>query len=127
MQKSEFYSIEHQLHNPAQIARKELLNPLEHSMRLKLNLNYHVVDLNEVPNGESDEFDSDEDSDGSDEETPNKADQICCDICQCWVPCPCDGISDAKYMQFQADGNLQYVCPACREECNQVRNLEEAV
>ncbi|KAL2478485.1 PHD finger family protein [Forsythia ovata] len=30
-------------------------------------------------------------------------------------------------MQFQADGNLQYVCPACRGECNQVRNLEEAV
>ncbi|CAA2981500.1 transcription factor HALR MLL3, involved in embryonic development [Olea europaea subsp. europaea] len=52
---------------------------------------------------------------------------VCCDICQRWVHCPCDGISDAKYMQFQADGNLQYVCPACRGECNQVRNLEEAV
>ncbi|KAL8500819.1 hypothetical protein ACS0TY_020414 [Phlomoides rotata] len=52
---------------------------------------------------------------------------VCCDICQHWVHCPCDGISDAKYMQFQEDGNLQYVCPACRGECLQVRNLEEAV
>ncbi|KAK4414470.1 hypothetical protein Salat_2860000 [Sesamum alatum] len=52
---------------------------------------------------------------------------VCCDICERWVHCPCDGISDAKYMQFQVDGNLQYVCPACRGECCQVRNLEEAV
>ncbi|KAK6120811.1 hypothetical protein DH2020_045439 [Rehmannia glutinosa] len=52
---------------------------------------------------------------------------VCCDICQRWVHCPCDGISDAKYMQFQVDGNLQYVCPTCRGECCQVRNLEEAV
>ncbi|KAL0397580.1 UNVERIFIED_CONTAM: hypothetical protein Scaly_0206400 [Sesamum calycinum] len=62
---------------------------------------------------------------------------VCCDICEHWVHCPCDGISDAKYMQFQVDGNLQYVCPACRGECcqfflqslsrYQVRNLEEAV
>ncbi|KAI3445034.1 hypothetical protein Pfo_001699 [Paulownia fortunei] len=52
---------------------------------------------------------------------------VCCDICQHWVHCPCDGISDAKYMQFQVDGNLQYVCPTCRGECCQVRNLEEAV
>ncbi|KAL2514474.1 PHD finger family protein [Forsythia ovata] len=52
---------------------------------------------------------------------------VCCDICQRWVHCPCDGISDAKYMQFQVDGNLQYVCPTCRGECHQVRNLEEAV
>ncbi|KAL0379873.1 UNVERIFIED_CONTAM: hypothetical protein Sangu_0051600 [Sesamum angustifolium] len=62
---------------------------------------------------------------------------VCCDICEHWVHCPCDGISDAKYMQFQVDGDLQYVCPACRGECcqfflqslsrYQVRNLEEAV
>ncbi|KAL8542260.1 hypothetical protein ACS0TY_003213 [Phlomoides rotata] len=52
---------------------------------------------------------------------------VCCDICQRWVHCPCDGISDAKYMQFQVDGNLQYVCPTCRGECPQIRNLEEAV
>ncbi|KAI3448879.1 hypothetical protein Pfo_005544 [Paulownia fortunei] len=52
---------------------------------------------------------------------------VCCDICQRWVHCPCDGISDAKYMQFQVDRNLQYVCPTCRGECCQVRNLEEAV
>ncbi|CAI9754249.1 unnamed protein product [Fraxinus pennsylvanica] len=51
---------------------------------VKLKLESHVSseeiikfcqNLNEVPNGESDESDSDEDSDGSDEETPNKADQ----------------------------------------------------
>ncbi|XP_041998501.1 uncharacterized protein LOC121748305 [Salvia splendens] len=52
---------------------------------------------------------------------------VCCDICQRWVHCPCDGISDAKYMQFQVDGNLQYVCPTCRGECPLVTNLEEAV
>ncbi|KAL7126133.1 hypothetical protein ABFS83_14G165300 [Erythranthe nasuta] len=52
---------------------------------------------------------------------------VCCDVCQRWVHCPCDGISDAKYMQFQVDGNLQYVCPTCRGECCQVRNLEESV
>ncbi|XP_073270069.1 uncharacterized protein [Primulina huaijiensis] len=52
---------------------------------------------------------------------------VCCDICQRWVHCPCDGISDAKYMQFQVDGHLQYVCPTCRGECSQIRNLEEAV
>ncbi|PIN27162.1 putative transcription factor HALR/MLL3, involved in embryonic development [Handroanthus impetiginosus] len=52
---------------------------------------------------------------------------VCCDICQRWVHCPCDGISDAKYMQFQVDGNLQYVCPTCRGECCQIRNPEEAV
>ncbi|KZV43036.1 hypothetical protein F511_21432 [Dorcoceras hygrometricum] len=52
---------------------------------------------------------------------------VCCDICQRWVHCPCDGISDAKYLQFQVDGNLQYVCPTCRGECCQVRNLDEAV
>ncbi|XP_073307862.1 uncharacterized protein [Primulina huaijiensis] len=52
---------------------------------------------------------------------------VCCDICQSWVHCPCDRISDAKYSQFQVDGNLQYVCPTCRGECCQVRNLDEAV
>ncbi|KAL3651879.1 hypothetical protein CASFOL_004881 [Castilleja foliolosa] len=52
---------------------------------------------------------------------------VCCDVCHKWVHCPCDGISDSKYMQFQVDGNLQYVCPTCRGECCQVRNLEEAV
>lgn len=52
---------------------------------------------------------------------------VCCDVCQHWVHCPCDGISDAKYMQFQADGNLQYVCPTCRGESCQLKNLEEAV
>ncbi|CAI9787967.1 unnamed protein product [Fraxinus pennsylvanica] len=112
------YSLEHQLHNSAQIARKELLNPLEHSMRLKLNPNYHVVDLNEVPNGESDEFDPDEDSDGK---IPSL--RLWFAVISANVGCPVR----VKYMQSQADGNMHYVCPACREECNHVRNLEEAV
>ncbi|XP_059649120.1 uncharacterized protein LOC132295062 isoform X2 [Cornus florida] len=52
---------------------------------------------------------------------------VCCDACQRWVHCQCDGISDEKYMQFQADGNLQYVCATCRGECYQVRDVEDAV
>ncbi|KAK8615075.1 hypothetical protein V6N13_068861 [Hibiscus sabdariffa] len=52
---------------------------------------------------------------------------VCCDICQRWVHCECDGISDERYMQFQVDGNLQYKCAACRGECYQVTDLEDAV
>ncbi|KAK9074321.1 hypothetical protein SSX86_006919 [Deinandra increscens subsp. villosa] len=52
---------------------------------------------------------------------------VCCDICQRWVHCHCDGISDEKYLQFQVDNNLQYRCATCRGECYQVRDLEDAV
>uniref|UniRef100_A0A2P2JID7 Uncharacterized protein LOC105628719 isoform X1 n=3 Tax=Rhizophora mucronata TaxID=61149 RepID=A0A2P2JID7_RHIMU len=52
---------------------------------------------------------------------------VCCDICQRWVHCHCDGISDEKYLQFQVDGNLQYKCATCRGECYQVKDLEDAV
>ncbi|KFK34444.1 hypothetical protein AALP_AA5G145600 [Arabis alpina] len=52
---------------------------------------------------------------------------VCCDFCQRWVHCHCDGISDEKYMQFQVDGNLQYKCSTCRGECYQVKDLEDAV
>lgn len=52
---------------------------------------------------------------------------VCCDICQRWVHCHCDSISDEKYLQFQIDGNLQYKCTACRGECYQVKNLDDAV
>ncbi|KAJ9174512.1 hypothetical protein P3X46_013149 [Hevea brasiliensis] len=52
---------------------------------------------------------------------------VCCDICQRWVHCSCDGISDEKYLQFQVDGNLQYKCATCRGECYQVKDLEDAV
>uniref|UniRef100_A0A1J3CST9 Histone-lysine N-methyltransferase 2B n=1 Tax=Noccaea caerulescens TaxID=107243 RepID=A0A1J3CST9_NOCCA len=52
---------------------------------------------------------------------------VCCDFCQRWVHCMCDGISDEKYMQFQVDGNLQYKCSTCRGECYQVKDLEDAV
>ncbi|KAJ6905317.1 hypothetical protein NC652_023160 [Populus alba x Populus x berolinensis] len=52
---------------------------------------------------------------------------VCCDICQRWVHCHCDGISDEKYLQFQADGNLQYQCATCRGECYQVKDLKDAI
>ncbi|KFK38256.1 hypothetical protein AALP_AA3G089500 [Arabis alpina] len=52
---------------------------------------------------------------------------VCCDNCQRWVHCHCDGISDEKYMQFQVDGNLQYKCATCRGECYQVKDLQDAV
>ncbi|XP_059311581.1 uncharacterized protein LOC132063154 [Lycium ferocissimum] len=52
---------------------------------------------------------------------------VCCDICQRWVHCQCDGISEEKYLQFQVDGNLPYACPTCRGNSYQVRNLEDAV
>ncbi|KAG7948339.1 hypothetical protein I3843_13G005000 [Carya illinoinensis] len=52
---------------------------------------------------------------------------VCCDVCQRWVHCQCDGISDEKYAQFQVDGNLQYKCPTCRGECYQVKGIEDAI
>ncbi|KAF8099766.1 hypothetical protein N665_0237s0021 [Sinapis alba] len=52
---------------------------------------------------------------------------VCCDFCQRWVHCLCDGISDEKYLQFQVDGNLQYKCSTCRGESYQVKDLEDAV
>ncbi|XP_062174308.1 uncharacterized protein LOC133879664 [Alnus glutinosa] len=52
---------------------------------------------------------------------------VCCDVCQRWVHCQCDGISDEKYLQFQVDGNLQFKCPTCRGECYQVNGIEDAI
>ncbi|XP_043692026.1 uncharacterized protein LOC122642576 [Telopea speciosissima] len=52
---------------------------------------------------------------------------VCCDACECWVHCDCDGISDEKYLQFQADKNLYYKCAACRGDCYQVKDLDDAV
>uniref|UniRef100_A0A1J3H090 Histone-lysine N-methyltransferase 2B n=1 Tax=Noccaea caerulescens TaxID=107243 RepID=A0A1J3H090_NOCCA len=52
---------------------------------------------------------------------------VCCDLCQRWVHCHCDGISEEKYLQFQVDGNLQYKCATCRGECYQVKDLQDAV
>ncbi|XP_042515527.1 uncharacterized protein LOC122089859 [Macadamia integrifolia] len=52
---------------------------------------------------------------------------VCCDACQRWVHCDCDGISDEKYLQFQADKNLYYKCAACRGDCYQVKDLDDAV
>lgn len=52
---------------------------------------------------------------------------VCCDICERWVHIVCDGISDEKYQQFQTDQNLQYVCAACRGDCYQVKDIDDAV
>ncbi|KAJ6810775.1 uncharacterized protein M6B38_104600 [Iris pallida] len=52
---------------------------------------------------------------------------VCCDVCERWVHCACDGISDERYQQFQADQNLQYQCAACRGECYQVKDIDDAV
>lgn len=52
---------------------------------------------------------------------------VCCDICQRWVHCQCDGISDERYLQYQVNNNLQYKCATCRGERYQVRDMEDAV
>ncbi|XP_031496746.1 uncharacterized protein LOC116261925 isoform X2 [Nymphaea colorata] len=52
---------------------------------------------------------------------------VCCDVCQRWVHCQCDGISDEKYRQFQADTNLYYKCAACRGDCYQVKDIDDAI
>ncbi|XP_073105374.1 uncharacterized protein [Elaeis guineensis] len=52
---------------------------------------------------------------------------VCCDVCERWVHCVCDGISDEKYRQFQADQNLYYKCAACRGDCYQVKDIDDAV
>ncbi|KAK1401175.1 histone-lysine N-methyltransferase 2D [Heracleum sosnowskyi] len=52
---------------------------------------------------------------------------VCCDICQRWVHCQCDDISDERYLQYQVNNNLQYKCATCRGECYQVRDPEDAV
>ncbi|XP_065031394.1 uncharacterized protein LOC103974954 isoform X3 [Musa acuminata AAA Group] len=52
---------------------------------------------------------------------------VCCDVCERWVHCLCDSISDEKYQQFQADQNLQYKCAACRGDCYQVEDIDDAV
>ncbi|XP_062203720.1 uncharacterized protein LOC133905924 [Phragmites australis] len=52
---------------------------------------------------------------------------VCCDVCEKWVHIECDGISEEKYQQFQADQNLQYTCAACRGECSQIRDTEDAI
>ncbi|MCL7033699.1 hypothetical protein MKW94_019179 [Papaver nudicaule] len=52
---------------------------------------------------------------------------VCCDVCERWVHCQCDGISDEKYLQFQVDGNLYYKCAACRGECYQVQDHDDAI
>lgn len=52
---------------------------------------------------------------------------VCCDVCQKWVHCACDGISDEKYQQFEKDGNLYYKCAACRGECYKMKDIDDAV
>ncbi|CAM6105559.1 unnamed protein product [Calypogeia fissa] len=52
---------------------------------------------------------------------------VCCDSCEHWVHCWCDGISDEQFFRYQNDDNLRYVCAACRGECHKVENVEDAV
>eukprot|EP00268_Persea_americana_P048871 TRINITY_DN5198_c0_g2_i5.p1 TRINITY_DN5198_c0_g2~~TRINITY_DN5198_c0_g2_i5.p1 ORF type:complete len:839 (-),score=164.74 TRINITY_DN5198_c0_g2_i5:613-3129(-) len=52
---------------------------------------------------------------------------VCCDVCQHWVHCQCDGISNEKYLQFQTDRNLHYKCAACRGDSYQVSDIDDAV
>nr|XP_051205556.1 uncharacterized protein LOC127319623 [Lolium perenne] len=52
---------------------------------------------------------------------------VCCDVCEKWVHIECDGISEEKYQQFQADQNLQYTCASCRGECCQIRDADDAI
>lgn len=51
---------------------------------------------------------------------------VCCDNCEHWVHCQCDGISDEKYREFQLDNNLRYTCAACRGDCYQVKDMDDA-
>eukprot|EP00249_Psilotum_nudum_P019231 c27154_g1_i1 orf=1050-2840(-) len=51
---------------------------------------------------------------------------VCCDNCEHWVHCQCDGISDEKYREYQLDNRLHYKCAACRGDCYQVRDLDDA-
>ncbi|KAM7268431.1 hypothetical protein ACFE04_010597 [Oxalis oulophora] len=52
---------------------------------------------------------------------------VCCDDCQCWVHCQCDGISEARYHQYQVDESLEYKCATCRGECSRIKDVEDAV
>ncbi|KAJ7570480.1 hypothetical protein O6H91_01G121700 [Diphasiastrum complanatum] len=52
---------------------------------------------------------------------------VCCDVCEHWVHCSCDGISEDRYQQFQKDDNLLFKCAACRGECHQIKDMEDAV
>ncbi|URD79702.1 PHD [Musa troglodytarum] len=40
---------------------------------------------------------------------------------------PLTSHSDEKYQQFQAEQNLQYKCAACRGDCYQVKDIDDAV
>jgi hypothetical protein len=52
---------------------------------------------------------------------------VCCDSCEHWVHCWCDGISDDQFQEYQTDDNLRYVCAACRGDCHKVTSIEDAV
>ncbi|CAM6042469.1 unnamed protein product [Sphagnum compactum] len=52
---------------------------------------------------------------------------VCCDLCEHWVHCGCDGISDEKYQQYQVDDNLHYTCAACCGKCYKVTDLDNGV
>lgn len=54
------------------------------------------------------------------------APMVCCDVCEHWVHCECDGISDEKYEEFQVNFQLRYTCASCRGECYKVADLDDA-
>ncbi|XP_024383481.1 uncharacterized protein [Physcomitrium patens] len=54
------------------------------------------------------------------------APMVCCDVCEHWVHCECDGISDEKYQEFQVNSQLRYKCASCRGECYKVADLDDA-
>ncbi|KAG0598525.1 hypothetical protein M758_12G081400 [Ceratodon purpureus] len=54
------------------------------------------------------------------------APMVCCDVCEHWVHCECDGISDEKYEEFQVNSQLRYTCASCRGECYKVADVDDA-
>eukprot|EP00850_Spirogloea_muscicola_P009428 SM000053S17385 [mRNA] locus=s53:39151:43413:- [translate_table: standard] len=46
------------------------------------------------------------------------APMVCCDNCEHWVHCFCDGISLEQYQHYQSNAELKYMCAACRGLCH---------
>eukprot|EP00850_Spirogloea_muscicola_P012636 SM000082S22878 [mRNA] locus=s82:540667:545222:+ [translate_table: standard] len=55
------------------------------------------------------------------------APMVCCDNCEHWVHCFCDGISLEQYQHYQSNAELKYMCAACRGLCRKVQSHEDGV
>eukprot|EP00850_Spirogloea_muscicola_P009981 SM000057S18411 [mRNA] locus=s57:457568:461824:- [translate_table: standard] len=55
------------------------------------------------------------------------APMVCCDNCEHWVHCFCDGISLEQYQHYQSNAELKYMCAACRGLCHKVQSHEDGV